>query len=203
MLERRNCVALASAAAFAIGCSSNVSPSDAGDAAVISDARMDGAAGDTSRDVVGMESLAEVGSDAPATDGGDATPGTARAAVLFGGNAGGMDMSDTWTWSGTAWFPATPTGTAPPARRAGRDGIRVRGGAVLFGGITGLVGGCNIVTFNDTWLWDGMGWSPPGSATPPLPRYQTAMATLGANVVLFGGTSLGGPEMGDTWVPGM
>lgn len=35
--------------------------------------------------------------------------------VLFGGTSNGQDVSDTWTWDGTAWTELSPA-TSPPAR---------------------------------------------------------------------------------------
>ena len=64
---------------------------------------------------------------------------------------------------------------------------------MLFGGFTGGVG----ISLNDTWTFNGTSWTQvPVSNSPPA-RGGAAMATLGNEVVLFGGYSLG--FLNDTW----
>lgn len=51
---------------------------------------------------------------------------------------------------------------------------------------------------SQTWLYDGTAWVP-STATGPSARFEHAMATLGGEVVLFGGTD-GLHVDGDTWI---
>jgi hypothetical protein len=44
--------------------------------------------------------------------------------VLYGGDANGVYVGDTWTWNGTTWAELSPA-TSPPARPLrGHDGVR-------------------------------------------------------------------------------
>jgi hypothetical protein len=51
---------------------------------------------------------------------------------------------------------------------------------------------------NDTWTFDGMSWALPSAPTYPPRRDAAAMATLGNQSVLFGGTGVGA-LLDDTW----
>lgn len=68
---------------------------------------------------------------------------------------------------------------------------------VLFGGL-----GPHAIEINDTWTFDGSGWSRVDSPQPPSRRTNGCVAPLGigngAAVVLFGGLGADGP-LGDTW----
>ena len=120
--------------------------------------------------------------------------------MLFGGSPKTETEkwnSQTWLYAGGQWKkgPAAPTG------------LTARGGAamafdpdigkmVLFGG-----GGPDWPLPNDTWLWDGTGWSP-GPASP-----QGLTGRVGARmvyddaihkIVLFGGS--GAVPYRETWL---
>jgi GH35 family endo-1,4-beta-xylanase len=124
--------------------------------------------------------------------------------VLFGGANWQGVLDDTWVWydslEGGRWIPTTPT-QSPSARQGGAFGFAVGttgdvryGGPVLFGG-----GGANSSLLQDTWAWDGRGWSNLGSTGSPSARRGTA-AAAGPNgsMVLFGGAAASGAQ-GDTW----
>src|SRR5258708_2880459 len=121
--------------------------------------------------------------------------------ILFGGNlspnpfAGPSDPNgDTWAWDGQAWTQVADTG--PSARRSASrmayDSARDR--VVLFGGD----GNSNVGFPQDTWEWDGAGWTqtatdgPPGRRTP-----AKAPDNVRDRLGLFGGK---GPDFSDdTW----
>jgi GH35 family endo-1,4-beta-xylanase len=129
--------------------------------------------------------------------------------VLFGGTSPQGTLNDTWVWYDTdvdfgkthvtregQWIPVTPTLT-PPARSGGvlayaaLDGKF--GGPVLFGG-SGTSG-----LLQDTWTFDGSGWSQSApSSSPPARRAAAAAAAPNGNMMLFGGTG-GSGDLADTW----
>lgn len=106
--------------------------------------------------------------------------------------------SDTWVFSGGRWSPGPP---APP-------GLTPRGGAamaylptirkvVLFGGGDGHWP----PELSDTWLYDGVSWTPGPAAPPGLrPREGAGLAYDPAirKLVLLGGSGLAG--YADTWL---
>ena len=109
--------------------------------------------------------------------------------VLFGGENGAADLSDTWLWDGGAmtWTQILPT-HVPTARAApsmAYDSVRQQ--VVLFGGqnVTGGV----VTSLNDTWAFTGADWVQQSPATPPAARNCSAMAWDEAHqqMVLFGG----------------
>ena len=72
--------------------------------------------------------------------------------VLFGGNANGGRVDDTWEYNGTTWTQAAPN-SKPSARdqhALAYDSVRQR--VVLFGGLSG-------VTLADTWEYNGTTWT--------------------------------------------
>jgi hypothetical protein len=59
---------------------------------------------------------------------------------------------------------------------------------VLFGGMSSLPSGFPYVpSLQDTWTFDGVTWSPASSDSTPSNRYESQAATLGKQVLLFGG----------------
>lgn len=99
----------------------------------------------------------------------------------------------TWTWNG-GWQQRSTSG---PSGRLG-NAIAPRGNdVVLFGGLdpSWLPFGA---FFDETWTWNGQGWSQAAPATVPPPRRDHAMVSLGTSVLMFGGTGVTG-ELGDTW----
>jgi N-acetylneuraminic acid mutarotase len=109
--------------------------------------------------------------------------------VLFGGaDSQGTPFGDTWTWDGSSWTDANPSG--PPARSSAAI-ASLGGKAVLFGG-AGASG-----ALDDTWTWDGASWSKLDVAGPSA-RDSAVMAPLGGTLVLFGG-EVDSRLLGDTW----
>ncbi len=117
--------------------------------------------------------------------------------VLFGGrDALGAVLGDTWSFDGAAWIAKGVVGSTPSARRdhaLAYDPARAR--IVLFGGV-----GASGAVLGDTWEWDGQVWSQRLTASQPVARQASAMATApGGGVVLFGGADASGASLGDTW----
>jgi hypothetical protein len=116
----------------------------------------------------------------------------ARRTLLFGGNASGPPLRDTWHWDGEAWTQIDDMG---PSARSGHalayDSARSR--VVLFGG-AGAAG-----PLADTWEWDGAGWTQVEDSGPGA-RAGHALAhdSARSRVVLFGG-GVDARGFADTW----
>ncbi|MCX5746718.1 MAG: kelch repeat-containing protein [Proteobacteria bacterium] len=114
--------------------------------------------------------------------------------VLFGGVVNGVEASDTWVWTGSAWVQPM-LALSPPARfLAAMAYDRKRDRVVLFGGHT--ISGTNLA---DTWEWDGVRWTALAPPTSPSARFGHRMVydPVGERIVLFGGAS---PiTLTDTW----
>ncbi|HMN60675.1 MAG TPA: kelch repeat-containing protein, partial [Anaerolinea sp.] len=112
--------------------------------------------------------------------------------VLFGGLGEGQYLGDTWEYNGVDWSQVSPS-QSPSARDAHAVAFdSLHGKTVLFGGI-------NMLTFDDTWEYDG-DWHLKTLAVKPPARFHHSMAYDSQRnvVVLFGGsttTSL----LNDTW----
>jgi N-acetylneuraminic acid mutarotase len=122
--------------------------------------------------------------------------------VLFGGSAGYANgaLNDTWEWDGATWTERT-TSVSPPARSS--SAMATLGDkVVLFGGVSGGFSGAGALdVMNDTWEWDGSGWTRVTTLGGPGPRSGHAMATLGDKVMLFGGEEVQSrfATFNDTW----
>ncbi|MBP6715457.1 MAG: hypothetical protein KA205_01230 [Acidobacteria bacterium] len=118
-------------------------------------------------------------------------------AVLFGGTVNSTILSDTWTWTGTAWVQAFPAHSPGTVSRSGAAMAYddARGRVVLFGGRI------NSAQYdNATWVWDGSDWTELQPAHRPPSRSNARMAYHAASgkVVLFGGWTDSG-ALNDTW----
>jgi hypothetical protein len=118
--------------------------------------------------------------------------------VLFGGAFPDESTisNETWVWNGSTWTKQSPA-TNPPARVAfGIAYDSAHGEVVMFGG----AGPGNGSFLTDTWLWDGVNWTP--KANGPGPRLHMGMAYDAARqqVVMFGGGNGTPTPYGDTWV---
>jgi N-acetylneuraminic acid mutarotase len=109
--------------------------------------------------------------------------------VLFGGQGA---SNDTWTFDGTNWTQV-PVSNAPPARYMASMAT-LGNKVVLFGGVTD--DSPTAPFLSDTWTFDGTRWNQVSVSNPPPAHAGATMATLGNEVVLYGG-SLGAPS--DTW----
>jgi hypothetical protein len=119
--------------------------------------------------------------------------------VVFGGqDALGNSLGDTWTWDGQTWTQAPLSNGVTPTARSSGAMATLSGKAYLLGGFNAQQG-----LPNDTWAWDGTNWTPVSAGGTgsgiPVAR-ETAVATLGATIVLFSGNS--GNAVDDTWTFG-
>lgn len=111
--------------------------------------------------------------------------------VLFGGATNsGIDLADTWLWTGSNWVQLFPP-VSPPARDAGSltyDATRSE--LVLFGGETS-----SSVYLNDTWVFTAAGWSQvlPATSPPPSLSAMVVFDPATSSDVLF-------DNSGHTWV---
>lgn len=134
-----------------------------------------------------------------------------QAVVLFGGDldeAGdpsGM-TGDIWSWNGIDWALEAEAGPeTPPPRRAHTAAFDASNQTMLvFGGaLEDYIHG-----HDDTWEWDGNGWSRRGPRDPqgdgePSARHRASLARDDARgvVVAFGGQTerFNGGELDETW----
>ncbi|MBW4029466.1 MAG: hypothetical protein HIU57_02150 [Acidobacteria bacterium] len=94
----------------------------------------------------------------------------------------------------TTWLPCGPLTTSPSLRSAASMAYdAATGTTVLFGGFNGGF-------LNDTWTWNGSGWTEMTPLSSPSPRENASVAYDAAThtVVLFGGVGPSG-HLGDTW----
>ncbi|HZS14562.1 MAG TPA: endo-1,4-beta-xylanase [Candidatus Dormibacteraeota bacterium] len=127
--------------------------------------------------------------------------------VLFGGASVQGLLNDTWVWYDTAdggrWIPQTPV-QSPPARGLGGfayEALSNRADLSQDGESPILFGGAGSSGYlQDTWSWDGNGWSQvTPSGQPSARRAPAAAAGPSGSVVLFGGADAAGGDDGDTW----
>jgi PKD repeat protein len=117
--------------------------------------------------------------------------------VLFGGFLGNRTGHDTWEFARGHWANVSLSiGVAPRGRQhAGFVYDSEDNEMLLFGGHDGPT------YLNDTWAFNGTGWSLVNSTLSPSPREDLMMADDPADgyVVLFGGESPSGHLLNDTW----
>jgi hypothetical protein len=131
----------------------------------------------------------------------DATSGRM---ILFGGSTS-LDptnspaLADTWAWDGTEWTALAPT--MAPVGRASHTmtGDAARGTIVLFGGASPASPNLNLS--DETWTWDGSGWTQQVPARRPAARasHGAAYDPMRKRVVIFGGGAYGFPSLSDSW----
>ena len=78
--------------------------------------------------------------------------------VVFGGQANGptASLGDTWTWDGQRWTEIKAAGPTPRSWHlmAYRQSL---GRTILYGG--SVFDGKVSTSYDDTWAWDGEGWT--------------------------------------------
>jgi hypothetical protein len=113
--------------------------------------------------------------------------------LVFGGDASGgsSNLTDLWTWDGTNWSQLQSTGPPPTtgfalAMDTGRDVL------VRFGGL---------LTGSETWLFNQVIWRQDSRAPTPPGRFLCWLAhdLLRSRTVLFGGHTISGQVLDDTW----
>ncbi|HEX3746262.1 MAG TPA: putative Ig domain-containing protein [Bryobacteraceae bacterium] len=117
--------------------------------------------------------------------------------VLFGGLINATNQAQTWVWDGSTWTQKSPS-LAPTARSfAGMAPDSAHNTVLLYGGTSGS-GFANAL--QDTWTWDGTGWTHQPTATFPAPAFAPALADGPTGPVLFGGYDNTGDLLNQTWV---
>lgn len=119
--------------------------------------------------------------------------------VLFSGirGDGSAPLADTWTWDGCQWASHNLS-TTPPGRSFGAMAYDPgHSNVVLFGG--GSANSDN--ARNDTWIWDGQGWSErhPTSAPPLMSGADLAYDKTAGAIVLVGQSLRGESTVTWTW----
>jgi len=118
---------------------------------------------------------------------------------LYGGSgpSGGF-LSDMWAWDGASWTQVALSGPTPGGRY-GHAMATAAGRIVLFGNVGGPT---------DTWTFDGTAWtqaaaSSAGPTGDPAGLFESrgfeGLATLGSEVILFGGEQDANHILNDTW----
>ena len=130
--------------------------------------------------------------------------------VMFGG--GGNDpfaaqsnqffLNDTWIWDGASWHPEQAA-NSPSARVGATMAFDAdRNVVVMFGGLQGQDGDPDSNQYdNDTYTWNGFGWSGLPNAGAPSPRFDTGLVydAMNHRTLLVGGYA-GDPSPQDVWV---
>jgi len=97
---------------------------------------------------------------------------TTSSVLLFGGlgpcGTHGGGCNDMWSWDGSAWSQLHPSSPPQARGRAGMAYDADLGTVVLFGGL-GFQPDGSSVDVNDTWGWDGSGWTQLSSGLPARP----------------------------------
>jgi hypothetical protein len=119
--------------------------------------------------------------------------------VMFGGNASGTPVAETWIWNGSAltWTQQTPVTSPQPRSLNSMAFDGTRGVVVLFGGVIQPE-----AYPADTWTWNGTTWTQLNTPHSPTGRidYTMAFDAGTSNIVLFGGEIGFGPFANDTWI---
>ena len=115
--------------------------------------------------------------------------------VMFGGEANGVFLADTWEWTPAGWTQRNAQG---PVARQGHamayDSVRQR--TVLFGGVTQAS-----QNLADTWEWNGSAWIPRFSSVVPPARNGHGMAfdPLRGRTVVVGGSVVSSTASDRIW----
>lgn len=121
--------------------------------------------------------------------------------MVFGGQgavSGGLDLNDTWFYFLGKWVSAcAPCGPALRADSAMSEDSE-DGYVLLFGGFNATTGNGPL---GDTWDYVNGTWHNVTLATSPSPREGAEMADDPAahEVLLYGGSGVGGGALADTW----
>jgi hypothetical protein len=117
--------------------------------------------------------------------------------VLFGGaDPDGNLFGDTWEWDGENWTQMQDVGPSPRFYSAmAFDAERKQ--TLLFGGELNQL---PTPVFADTWAWDGQAWTQLADSGPAGRAGHTlAYDSHRQRTVLFGGMTVGGVSVTDTW----
>lgn len=137
----------------------------------------------------------------PATGASMAYDPVRQVVVMFGGLVGDTPVSDTWEYNGAGWMRRSPAASPPPRHGAAMFFDAESGVMTLHGGSAAADGSA---VLNDTWTYDGNGWSIVTADPRPVARTAAAAVAFefGGGGLLFGGAAAGNPPsayLGDTW----
>jgi formylglycine-generating enzyme required for sulfatase activity len=123
--------------------------------------------------------------------------------MLFGGyNGTATPLGDFWAFNGSSW---QQLGGTVPAARWGHSMVydTRRERLVLFGGFQPSPGSPlpDAIGLDDTWEYDGFGWTQRPTTTQPSPRGYFGMTydPIRQRTVLFGGAGPNTTYLQDTW----
>ena len=113
---------------------------------------------------------------------------TRRVTVLFGGYAPTSYLEGTWEWDGTNWTQKSSTSSPTPGVNHGMAFDSARHVTVLFGGYNFDLSSPYL---DETWEWDGAGWTQCNPAVRPSGRFGHTLAfdSVRGAVVLAGGSA--------------
>ena len=121
---------------------------------------------------------------------------------MFGGeNSSNGYYDETWTWDGSNWglrdVSSRPCARVYPAMAYDER----RAVVVLFGGHDSEAYGPEQGHLNDTWEWDGYGWTERFPQVSPPKRFRHSMVydRVRGVVVMFGGELFNSKKFSDTW----
>lgn len=134
----------------------------------------------------------------------------AEQVIMFGGYMSSNQSASTWGFEDGNWTPLVTGGPLEPADRIGAamayDAADEQ--LVMFGGLDPATK--TPIVLNDTWtfVWNTStspasgDWAEINGTTAPSPRFDSAVAydASEGKVVLFGGSTLKGYALGDTWL---
>jgi hypothetical protein len=119
--------------------------------------------------------------------------------ILFGGYDDTNYLDQTWTWDGTVWARQK---NKPPTQRALAalfyDPVQQK--TILYGGVGRLTSNDRITRYDDTWSFDGTGWTEVKPANSPGARYGMQVASNPSN---GHGTLFGGLRFADATLPAL
>ncbi|HEY2515473.1 MAG TPA: kelch repeat-containing protein, partial [Polyangiaceae bacterium] len=131
-------------------------------------------------------------------------PSRHQVVLLGGASPQGPQAADgPWTWDGETWTLAPSAGNAAPPPRFGASlgWLPAAAHLVLFGGASSELPNAG-TPLGDTWELDTSSWTwsaIAGDAPPPRTAQAMALDAARGCLVLFGGTSDGAHNLGDTW----
>ncbi|MHB8263095.1 MAG: hypothetical protein ACYDGY_05020, partial [Acidimicrobiales bacterium] len=103
-----------------------------------------------------------------------------RQVVLFGGSSSDQLLNATWAWNGATWIDRSARTAIPPARlNASMAYDSATRQVVLFGGaVSNSSSSSDTGLLNDTWTWNGSGWTEQYPGTGTSANRSTSAPTL-------------------------
>jgi hypothetical protein len=113
--------------------------------------------------------------------------------VLFGGQASGVVLQDTWTYDGISWRQESPSNVPAKRKDCAMAFDAFRGEVVMFGGYDNG-------SLRDTQKWNGTDWVPAMTPAALTIRSQVSMAydVARQSILMYGGYA--NTALKDTWI---